>query len=101
MAVLFSISYVLSRLPNNPQLLLALFRDRLSSLSPHALVERIHSHQQKKALLRQLAERRKQHASDRSAPDAAREAIELEPLEARAALADRCARVPNLNTERT
>ena len=60
-AALFSISYVLSRLPNNPLLLLALFRDRLSALSLHALAERIHSHQQKKAL---LAERRKQHASD-------------------------------------
>ena len=77
-AVLFSICYVLSRLPNNPQLLLALFRDRLSALSLHALVERIHSHQQKKALLRQLAARRKQH---RSAPDADAAACELEAIE--------------------
>ena len=98
-AALFSICYVLSRLPNNPHLLLALFRDRLSALSLHALAERIHSHQQKKALLRLLAARRKQRRS--GTPDAAaREAIELdvlsrtdarEPLAASAALVERCA----------
>lgn len=109
-AVLFAISYVLSRLPNNPQLLLALCRDRLSALSPHGLVERIraqrHSHRQKKALLRQmqLNERRArslQHArerdlsSDRRSSAASPEVIELETFsrarESRVVAAERCA----------
>lgn len=102
-AVLFAISYVLSRLPNNPQLLLALCRDRLSALSPHGLVERIraqrHSHRQKKALLRQmqLSERRArslQHARERDLSSASPEVIELETLsrarESRV-VAERCA----------